>query len=83
MKPIFENKEDFINYDETNQIISACFEYMAIHLKKKESEGKVASKIVKQVLRTHFKIGFLKEELDDVLKREIQELIAATGDGFK
>jgi hypothetical protein len=35
-----------------------------MNLKKKESDGKVASKIVKRVLREHFKIAFFKEEVD-------------------
>ncbi len=28
LKPIFKNITDFLNYDEANQIISACFEYL-------------------------------------------------------
>ena len=47
LQPIFQNREDFLNYDESNQVISACFDYLQMNLKKKEREGKIASKIVK------------------------------------
>jgi hypothetical protein len=83
LKPIFKNITDFLNYDESNQIISACFEYLQMNLKKKESEGKVASKIVKKVLRQHFSIGFFKEDLDKVLSDELEKMMKAARDGFK
>ena len=44
-------------------------------LKKKDAEGKVASKIIKQILRQHFKIAFLKEEMDQVMADELQKLM--------
>lgn len=40
---------------------------MSMSLKKKDVEGRVASKIVKCVLNHHFKIAFLSEEIDQVL----------------
>lgn len=54
-----------------------------MNLKKKESEGKVASKIVKKVLRQHFSIGFFKEDLDKVLSDELEKMMTTASDGFK
>lgn len=56
---------------------------MSINLKKKHAEGKIGSKIIKQILRQYFNIGFLKEELDGVLQESVQTLMKQAKDGLK
>ena len=74
MKPIFESRKDFLSYDDCGQVISACFDFLAMHFKQKDLEGKISSKILKQILR-HFNIGYLKEELDFLVFEQLKKLL--------
>ena len=72
--PLFQERNQFLRYDECSQLIGACMQFMELRLKDKQKEQKIAWSIAKRVF-AHFDWNFIKGESKMFMQGKIEELL--------